>query len=138
MPATALVRVSSAARAAPALLLALVLTLLCGACAVAAPADPAGGSRPMPPHVQQLGAGPGSAQEIRHRGDGELETPCGSALHRDRRRAALAPAGPPGPPAAAVPAAPRTDTPAGPRGLPDGRPRPATATGPAVLQVFLC
>ncbi|MER7516723.1 hypothetical protein [Streptomyces sp. NPDC126499] len=137
MPATALVRVSSALRATAALLLALTLALLCGACAVSAPADTGRGGSPPPPRVQQLGGGPGTAYEIRLHADGELDVPSGTA-HRDRRRTALAPAGPPGPPADAAHVAVRTDPPAGRRGVPDSRPRPTTAAGPAVLQVFLC
>ncbi|MFF5971041.1 hypothetical protein ACFY7C_05880 [Streptomyces sp. NPDC012769] len=141
MLATAVVRVSTVVRTAPLLLLALTLALLCGACAVSAPADAARAAGAAQPRLQQLGAGPDPAYEISSPGDGEGETPDGAAAHRDRRRAALAPAGPagqPGPPAAAVPTSPRTDPPAGHRGTPDSRPRPRAATDPAVLQVFLC
>ncbi|MET9956902.1 hypothetical protein ABZ135_35875 [Streptomyces sp. NPDC006339] len=138
MLTTATARASMTVRATPLLLLALTLALLWGACAVPAPAATAGGAAPAQPRIQPSGSGAGPADEIGRPGDGACDSQGAADPHRDRRRAALAPAGPPGPPAVAVQTAPRTDPPDGRRGIPDSRPRLAAAPGPAVLQVFLC
>ncbi|MEU3690649.1 hypothetical protein [Streptomyces narbonensis] len=111
--------------------LLLVLALVCGTCVLPTPAGPA--SQPQQPRVQH--AASIAACESAHAGEGEADAPRGSVVHRDRRRAVTAPAGPPGPPPLVTRAAPSTDPPAG---RPDSRPRPLAAHDSAALQVFLC
>ncbi|MFD9034436.1 hypothetical protein ACFVZW_25335 [Streptomyces sp. NPDC059567] len=124
------VRTSVALRAT----LLLVLALVCGTCVLPTPAGPV-------PQLQQsrlLAVAPAAAYESAHAGGGEADAPGGSALHRDRRRAVTAPAGPSGPPSLVTRTAPLTDPPAGRTGGPDTRPRPLAAHGSPALQVFLC
>ncbi|MFF3839078.1 hypothetical protein [Streptomyces sp. NPDC001930] len=124
------VRTSAALRTT----LLLVLALVCGTFVLS---DPAG---PLPqlgqPRVQQ--AAPAAAHESSPAGDGEADAPRGSVLHRDRRRAGTAAAGPPGPPPLVTRTAPPTDPSAGRTGGPDTRPRPFAAHDSSALQVFLC
>ncbi|MCB8905480.1 MULTISPECIES: hypothetical protein [unclassified Streptomyces] len=124
------VRTSAALRAA----LLLVLALVCGTFVLPTPAGP------LPqlerPRVQQ--AAPAAAYESVHAGGGEADAPRGSVLHRDRRRAGTAAAGPPGPPPLVTRTAPLTDPPTGRTGGPDTRPRPLAAHDSSALQVFLC
>ncbi|MFB7368942.1 hypothetical protein ACFC0D_03760 [Streptomyces sp. NPDC056222] len=124
------VRTSVALRAT----LLLIIALVCGTCVLPGPAGPA-------PRLQQAGvqqAAPAAAYESAHAGGGEADAPRGSVLHRDRRRAVTAPAGPPGPPPLVTRTDPLTDLPTGRTGGPDARPRPFTAYDSSVLQVFLC
>ncbi|MFD3943697.1 hypothetical protein [Streptomyces sp. NPDC058579] len=104
-----------------------------------------GGTWVLPTHAAGLAAPqlqqatPAAAYEAAHAGGGEVEAPRGSVLHRDRRRAVTAPAGPPGPPPLVTRTAPAlTDPSAGRTGGPDARPRPLAAHDSSALQVFLC
>lgn len=158
MPTTSTFRVSTAVRAAPVFLLAFALVLLCGACVPSVTAGSsgpagstgsagtpvaigaigaAGGAPPPQPRAQQPGEADGAYETVRL-GDGAFDAPTGARLHRDRRRAAATPTGPPGTPTAVDRTAPRTDPPTGRRETPDTRPRPRSAVDPSTLQVFLC
>ncbi|MBP2586607.1 hypothetical protein J3A78_007085 [Streptomyces sp. PvR006] len=124
------VRASAVVRAA----LLLVLALVCGTFVLPTPAGPS--PQLEQPRAQQ--AASATAHEARHAGGDEADTPRGSVLHRDRRRAGAAAAGPPGPPPVLTRTAPFTDPPAGRTGGADSRPRPLAAHDPSALQVFLC
>ncbi|MFE5944734.1 hypothetical protein ACWCQ0_51755 [Streptomyces massasporeus] len=124
------VRTSAALRAT----LLLVLALVCGTFVLPTPTGP---SPPLEqPRVQQ--AAPATAYESVPAGEGEADAPRGSVLHRDRRRAGTAAAGPPGPPPLVTRTAPLAAPPAGRTGGPDTRPRPLSAHDSSALQVFLC
>ncbi|MFF9016697.1 hypothetical protein ACF09C_27485 [Streptomyces sp. NPDC014870] len=128
MPA---VRPSVALRAT----LLLVLALVCGTCVLPGAAGPAAPA-PQQPRLQQPAAV--AAYESAHSGGSEADAPRGSAVHRDRRRAAASPTGPPGPPPLVARAAPRTDPSATRPTAPESRPRPPAAHDSSALQVFLC
>ncbi|MDV5143727.1 hypothetical protein R1T08_05410 [Streptomyces sp. SBC-4] len=115
--------------------LLLVLALVCGTCALPTPAGPV--PQLQQPRVQHAALTP--AYEFSYAGGGEVEAPRGSVVHRDRRRAVTAPAGPLGPPSLVTRTAPLADPPAGRTGgRPDTRPRPLAAHDSSALQVFLC
>ncbi|MGW6536881.1 hypothetical protein ACWGBV_23130 [Streptomyces sp. NPDC055051] len=120
--------------------LLFLLALICGTCALSAPAGPTpSGSAPrlQQPRVQQ--AAPVAAYESGHTGGGEADAPRGTVLHGDRRRAVPAPTGAPGPqPLVTRAATPDPDPGAGRTGGPDSRPRPLAGHDPSALQVFLC
>ncbi|MFD3992902.1 hypothetical protein [Streptomyces sp. NPDC058583] len=124
------VRTSAALRAT----LLLVLALVCGTFVLPTPAGPSI-QLEQPRVPQALSA---VAPESAHAGGSEADAPRGSVLHRDRRRAGTAAAGPPGPPPLVTRTAPLTDPPAGRTGGPDTRPRPFAAHDSSALQVFLC
>ena len=123
--------------------LLLVLALVCGTCVLPAPAGPL--PQPQQPRLQHAAsaasagpAAPTSSYETAYAAGGEADAPRGSVVHRDRRRAVTAPAGPPGPPPLTTRTALLTEPSAGRTGGPDTRSRPSVARDSSALQVFLC
>ncbi|MGW6965404.1 hypothetical protein ACWGET_15295 [Streptomyces zaomyceticus] len=120
--------------------LLLVFALVCGTCVLPAPAEHSLQlQQPRLQHAASAGpSAPTSSYETANATGGEADAPRGSVVHRDRRRAVTAPAGPPGPPPLGTRTALLTEPPAGRTGGPDTRSRPSDARDSSALQVFLC